>query len=146
MRAFTRAPGGPIDTNRAGRIPALHTPDFAATPATVVSGPDPGEAARRATTIAANARADAAIRSSYCEDRRGLRGGRFSVDGKRLTLRDVLFAGSARVNGTGRFDYARGAYGGTFTVGGTRVQVAWTQATPAATAKVGGAELSLPAL
>ena len=47
IRSFIR---GALDSACAATIPALHTPDYAATPATLVSGPDPGEAARRAAS------------------------------------------------------------------------------------------------
>ena len=125
IRSFTR---GALDTACTARIPALHTPDYrAAAPA----------------AIAANAFADAAIRSFYSEDRRGLRGGRFSVSGARITLRDVVFAPGTRVSGSGTFDYAKGAYAGTFTVGSSTLKVAWTQETPTLT--VDGVVSSVPA-
>ena len=49
------------------------------------------------------------------------------------------------VDGSGTFDYAKGAYSGTFTVDGKTVRVAWTQATPLASATVDGAAVSVPA-
>ncbi len=53
-----------------------------AAPARLVSGPDPGEGARRAATVAAEAFADAIARRLYSSGNRGpgLRGGRFTVD------------------------------------------------------------------
>ena len=53
IRSFLR---GALDSACAASIPALHTPDYpltlaAAAPATLVSGPDPGEPARRAATV-----------------------------------------------------------------------------------------------
>jgi pimeloyl-ACP methyl ester carboxylesterase len=125
IRSFTR---GALDTSCTTSIPPLHTPDFQAT--------DPA-------AIAANAFADAAIRSFYSESRAGLRGGKFSVDGDKITLRDVVFAPGMRVSGSGTFDYARGAYSGTFTVNRASVRLAWSQATP--TLAVDGAVSSIPA-
>jgi pimeloyl-ACP methyl ester carboxylesterase len=103
IRSFTR---GALDTGCTAGIPPIHTPDYQAT--------DPAR-------IAADALADAAIRSFYSESRAGLRGGKFTVDGDKLTLHDVVFAPGTKVNGTGTF--AHGVYQGTFTVNGTPVTV-----------------------
>ncbi len=103
IRSFTR---GALDTSCTASIPPLHTPDFQATDA---------------AAIAANALADAAIRSFYTESRAGLRGGKFSVDGDKITLRDVVFTPGSKVSGTGTFKH--GIYEGTFTVDGATVTV-----------------------
>jgi pimeloyl-ACP methyl ester carboxylesterase len=104
IRSFTR--GGALDTRCTASIPPLHTPDYQATDS---------------ASIAANALADAAIRSFYSESRAGLRGGKFGVDGDKITLHDVVFTPGSRVNGTGTF--AHGVYAGTFTVNGAAVTV-----------------------
>ena len=64
IRAFVRAPGKlqSLDARCAGHIPPVHTPgaypaSFAdVPPATVLSGPDPGEDAQRAVTASRPAR------------------------------------------------------------------------------------------
>jgi hypothetical protein len=103
IRSFTR---GALDTTCTASIPALHTPDFQAT--------DP-------ESIAANALADAAIRSFYSESRAGLRGGKFTISGDKITLRDVVFTPGTKVSGTGSFEH--GVYEGSFTVNGASVRV-----------------------
>jgi pimeloyl-ACP methyl ester carboxylesterase len=103
IRSFTR---GALDTSCTASIPPIHAPDFQATDA---------------VGVAANALADAAIRSFYSESRAGLRGGKFTIKGNKITLRDVVFTPGTKVNGTGT--YANGVYSGTFTVNGTRVTV-----------------------
>jgi pimeloyl-ACP methyl ester carboxylesterase len=103
IRSFTR---GALDTSCTAGIPPIHTPDYGAT------GP---------AAVAANALADAAIRSFYSDDRAGLRGGRFTVKGDRITLRDVVFTPGSRISGTGTFK--NGVYQGSFTVNGTAVTV-----------------------
>jgi hypothetical protein len=150
IRSFIQ---GALDAACAGSIPALHTPDYPATiadavPATLVRGPDPGEAARRAATVAAQAFADATIRRVYSEggaNGPGLRGGRFTAAGERVTLKAVRFAGDAEVSGSGTFKLLTGAADATLTVAGVTVHVTWSQATPAATATISGSVLSLPA-
>ncbi len=150
IRSFLR---GALNSGCAGAIPALHTPDYprtlaAVTPATLVSGPDPGEPARRAAVVAAQAFADATIRQIYSGGAArgpGLRGGTFKAAGEKLTLRGVRFVAGATVDGTGTFHYATGAVDATLTVAGVTVRVRWTQATPLATATIGGAVLTLPA-
>ncbi len=104
IRSFTR--GGALDTRCTASIPPLRTPDYQAT--------DPA-------AIAANALADAATRSFYSESRAGLRGGKFTVSGDKITLHDVVFTPGAKVNGTGTFTH--GVYQGTFTVNGTPITV-----------------------
>src|SRR4051812_7945675 len=73
IREFVRAPRRlqSLDARCAAAIPPLHTPgsyprSMADVPAaTVLSGPDPGEDARRAVTVAANALADTSFRWYY---------------------------------------------------------------------------------
>jgi pimeloyl-ACP methyl ester carboxylesterase len=150
IRSFLR---GALDAGCAGAIPALHTPDYprvlaAAAPATLVSGADPGESARRVATVAAQAFADATIRRVYSEGGErgpGLRGGAFTASGERVTLRDVRFVADATVDGSGTFHAATGAADATLTVAGVTVRVRWTQASPLASATIGDAVLSLPA-
>jgi pimeloyl-ACP methyl ester carboxylesterase len=150
IRSFLR---GAVQSDCAATIPALHTPDYpltlaAAAPATLVSGPDPGEPARRAATVAAQAFADATMRLIYTEGARygaGLRGGRFVASGSELTLERVRFVSDADVSGTGTFKALAGAVDATLTVAGVQVHVTWTQATPTATATIGASVLSLPA-
>jgi pimeloyl-ACP methyl ester carboxylesterase len=96
IRSFTR---GAIDSSCTASIPPIRTPDYQAT--------DPA-------AIAANALADAAIRSFYSESRAGLRGGKFTVKGDKITLRDVVFAPGTKVSGIGTFK--NGIYSGTFVV------------------------------
>ena len=132
-----RALGDPLVPARgpnascAGSIPALHVPDYpltlgAAVPATLVSGPDAGETARRAATVAAQAFADATMRSVYTGGARfgaGLRGGRFVARGEQLTLERVRFVSDQVVSGTGTFKAATGAVDATLTVAGVTVHV-----------------------
>jgi pimeloyl-ACP methyl ester carboxylesterase len=153
IRSFLR---GALDAACAATIPALHTPTgypatlAAATPATVVSGPDPGESARRAATVAAETIADATIRRVYSVGNRGpgLRGGEFTVSGGDVltfTLRGVRFVADARVDGTATWRPGTGEVTGALTVAGVSVGVHWTQATPLATATIGGSILTLTA-
>jgi hypothetical protein len=150
IRSFVR---GALDSVCAASIPALHTPDYpltlsAAAPASVVSGTDPGETARRAATVAAQAFADATIRAVYSGGGRfgaGLRSGRFRLRGERYTLEHVRFVTDATVSGTGTFRASTGAADATLTVAGVTVHVTWTQATTLATARIGDAVLSLAA-
>jgi pimeloyl-ACP methyl ester carboxylesterase len=150
IRSFVR---GALRSDCAAAIPALHTPDYpltvgAAAPATLVSGPDPGETARRAATVAAQAFADATMRLVYTGGGRfgaGLRGGRFVARGERLTLERVRFVTDALVSGTGTFRAATGTVDATLTVAGVEVHLTWTQTTPLATARIGDSTLSLPA-
>ena len=150
IRSFLR---GALNSSCAGSIPALHVPDYpltlgAAVPASLVSGPDPGETARRAATVAAQAFADATMRWIYTGGARfgaGLRGGRFVARGEKLTLERVRFVSDQVVSGTGTFKAATGAVDATLTVAGVTVHVTWTQATPQATARIGDSVLTLPA-
>jgi pimeloyl-ACP methyl ester carboxylesterase len=148
IRSFVR---GALDAACAASIPALHTAAYpstlaAAAPATLVSGPDPGETARRVATVAAQAFADATIRRVYSEGGNrgpGLRGGAFTASGQTIKLRGVRFVRDATVSGTGTF--RAGAADATLTVAGVTVRVYWRQSTPLATATIGDAVLALPA-
>jgi hypothetical protein len=150
IRSFLR---GALNSSCAAAIPALHTPDYpltlgAATPATLVSGPDPGETARHAATIAAQAFADATMRWVYTGGGRfgaGLRGGRFVARDEKLTLERVRFVSDQTVSGSGTYKAATGAVDATLTVAGVTVRVTWTQATAQARATIGDSVLSLPA-
>ena len=163
LRRFLRAPQrlASLDVRCAATIPAIHTPgvyplDLAgAIPARVVAGPDPGDVARRAVTVAAGALADATIRRYYSGADRGpgLRGGTFTARGDevvRLALRGVRFVRDATVDGTGSWDPSTGGVFGTVTVAagnGTRVrvEVEWTQRSRVARARAGASRLTLPA-
>ena len=126
-----------------------------ATPATLVSGPDPGVQSRRAVTVAAGALADAPVRYWFSGAARGpgLRGGSFTAKGYpfvRLRLRSVRFAGDAPVSGTGSWRLSDGATRGTLAVrlpsgGVVHVKLSWTQRSLLARARVGSSILSLPA-
>src|SRR4029079_1418379 len=72
IRSFTR---GAIDSSCTASIPPIHTPDYQTT--------DP-------TSIAANALADAAIRSFYSESRAGLRGGRVPVKREQIHIEALV--------------------------------------------------------
>jgi len=163
IRAFVRAPGrlATLDTGCADRIPHVHTAGeyprrlAGATPATLVSGPDPGLEQRRAVTVAAGALADAPIRLWFSGAARGsgLRGGRFTAKGypfTRLRLRRVLFVGDAAVDGTGSWRASDGRTRGTLAVelpndDVVRVRLSWSQRSRFAQARVGTARLTLPA-
>src|SRR3954468_18696843 len=87
IRSFVGTPRrlADLDTSCADAIPPIHTPgSYPATldeapAAQLTAGPDPGERARRATTVASGALADAAMRYFYSYAHRGpgLRGGSF---------------------------------------------------------------------
>ncbi len=153
IRAFVRAPEAAPNTTCIDAVPPLHKPHgYPATladvpPALHVSGPDPGEDARRAVTVAAEAFADAVIRSHYSGGARGpgLRGGRFTVSGERFTLSGVRFVSDATVSGSGTYRASTGAVDATLEVGDVTVRVRWTQATPLATATIGASVLALGA-
>jgi hypothetical protein len=163
LRRFLRAPQqlASLDVRCAAAIPTIHTPGAypldlaAAAPARVVAGPDPGEATRRAVTVAAGALADATIRRYYSGADRGpgLRGGSFTAKGEssvRFVLRGVRFVGDATVDGTGSWDPATGGVFGMLRVaaaGGApvEVEVEWTQRSRIARARVGASGLTLPA-
>jgi pimeloyl-ACP methyl ester carboxylesterase len=158
IRAFVSAPQqlASLDASCADATPPLHTAGAYpqtladATPATLVSGPDPGLTARRAATIAAGALADATIRRYYSGGKvgPGLRGGRFTATGDqlvRLRLIGVAFTEDTLVSGPATWRPATGEVNGTLTVAGVKVGLHWTQASAAATATVGGAVLTLPA-
>jgi hypothetical protein len=162
IRSFVRAPErlATLDTACAARIPPVHTATYPrrladALPATLVSGRDPGLAVRRAVTVAAGALADAPVRWWWSEESHGsgLRGGTFTAHGYplvRLKLKRARFAADAPVSGRGSWRFGDGRVRGKLTValpGGetARIELAWTQRTPLARARVGGAVLSAPA-
>jgi pimeloyl-ACP methyl ester carboxylesterase len=142
---------GALDDTCAAAIPALHTAAYPRTvaqaaPATLVSGPDPGQGVRQAATVAAQAFADATIRLFYLDTHGpGLRGGRYTSSGSKLTLHAVRYTQDAPVSGTATWRASTGELTGTGRIAGQTIRLHWTQATPLATATVGGATLSLPA-
>jgi pimeloyl-ACP methyl ester carboxylesterase len=147
IRSFLR---GNLQGVCANVIPRVHTPSGypltlgQATPATLVSGPDPGERTRRLATVAAEAFADAVARWIYSSGKRGpgLRGGSFTVDDNlKFTLRGVRFVSDAPVRGTGTWNPATGAAEATL----EGITVRWRQSTPLATATIGESVLSLAA-
>jgi pimeloyl-ACP methyl ester carboxylesterase len=144
IRSFLR---GRTDDACAATIPALGVPDFTPEPATVVSGSDPGEAARRAAAIGVQAFADAVFRRHYSGVDRGpgLRGGTFTARGDTFTLRDVRFTADVAVNGTGRWDASTGGARVELTVGTVKLTAVWSQAAPLAAIDLGGTLLSTPA-
>ena len=149
IRSFVRRA---LDDTCAATIPALHVPSYPATlaaaaPATLISGADPGVNARRAATVAAQAFADAVFRRYYSgvDAGPGLRGGTFTAKDDTFTLRGIRFVADAGVDGTGTWLASSGAATATLTVAGVTVDVSWTQRTPLATARIGGALMTLPA-
>jgi pimeloyl-ACP methyl ester carboxylesterase len=153
IRAFVRAPDVAPDASCIDAVPPLHKPHgypetmAEVPPALQVAGPDPGEDARRAATVAAEAFADAVIRSHYSEGARGpgLRGGRFTVSGERFTLSGIRFVSDATVSGSGTYRASTGAVDATLSVDDVTVRVRWTQASPLATATIGASVLALGA-
>jgi pimeloyl-ACP methyl ester carboxylesterase len=149
-----------MNVSCAAKIPPIHTPGeypdtLAASPrATVVSGPDPGDTARRAAWVAAQTAADAAIRYYYVYvDGPGLRGGGFKVaslksGAYRFTLHDDRFVADAASDGTFTWNPANNAIRGTVTVraasGGYRVGLSWTQRDTYARLTLRGVTLKLP--
>jgi hypothetical protein len=144
IRSFLR---GATDRACTAATPALHTPDYAPAPATLVSGPDPGEEARRFAAIGVQAFADAVFRRYYSGIDRGpgLRGGTFTARGDTYTLRDFRFTPDVTVSGTGRADASSGGARVDLRVGTVRLTAGWTQLTPQATVRIGDAVLSTPA-
>ena len=144
IRSFLR---GTLDSTCAAAIPALHTPSYAPAPATLVSGPDPGEAARRPPRSACRPSRTPSFRRYYSGVDRGpgLRGGTFTAKGDEYTLRDIRFTPDVTVSGTGRWDASTGGARVDLTVGGVRLTAEWNQRTPQATVRVGDAVLSTPA-
>jgi pimeloyl-ACP methyl ester carboxylesterase len=155
IRAFVRTPGAP-DTACLATVPPLRAPHAyprtlaEAAPATLVSGPDPGEAARRAATVAAETVADAIIRRHYSGADRGpgLRGGTFTAedDGPvtQFELRGARFVADAPVNGGASFIAETGLVSGSATVAGVSVRFDWLQANPRANVTIGESVLSVP--
>jgi hypothetical protein len=144
IRSFLR---GKTDSACTATIPALHTPDYAPAPATLVSGPDPGETARRAATIGVQAFADAVFRRYYSGVDRGpgLRGGRFTVERNFYTLKDVRFTSDVSVTGVGTWDASTGGATVDLVIGDVQMTAEWTQLTPLATIRIGDAVLSTSA-
>jgi pimeloyl-ACP methyl ester carboxylesterase len=165
IRDFVRTPGrlADLDTSCADAIPPIHTPGAyprtldEAPAAQLTAGPDPGERARRAATVAAGALADAAMRYFYSYAHRGpgLRGGSFisspdSTDVAAFRFQGVRYVSDATVDGTGSWRMTgSGHFHGALVVRQpsappVRVTVDWDETT-AARAKVAGATLTLPA-
>jgi pimeloyl-ACP methyl ester carboxylesterase len=149
IRSFLR---GRLDAGCAPGIPPIHTADYPlrlsqATPAELVSGPDPGVTVRRAVTVAVDTAVDATIRLFYSGARRGpgLRGGHFIRHGQTIAFSGVRFTQDAPVNGTVHWNPTTGALAGTVHISGAGVDIEWSQSAPRATAVVRGAGLSLPA-
>jgi pimeloyl-ACP methyl ester carboxylesterase len=158
IRAFVRRPGSldTLDASCADRIPAVHTagsyPALLANvaPAALLDGPDPGEDARRAATVAAGALGDALIRHFYSGVGHGpgLRGGSFKAHGDPTVfkLKAIRFVRDVAVTGTGRWNSVTGAVHGSFRVGTTSVKVSWNQDGAVATASFpNGSRATLPA-
>jgi hypothetical protein len=165
IRSFVGAPQRlpQLDARCAAAIPPEHTPGaypqaLANAPeALVLSGPDPGEQAKRAVTVAAGALADASIRFYYSGARSGagLRGGNFTASpnsgGARFQLRGVRFVSDATVDGTGTWQTgSNGRFHGDLVVSQpgaapVHVTVDWNQRVSTALATIGGTSLTLPA-
>jgi pimeloyl-ACP methyl ester carboxylesterase len=168
VRAFLRAPQSlaRLDARCADSIPPVHTPGsyprmLADAPAAVVlTGPDPGDRAKRAVTVAAGALADASIRFFYVNGENdrgpGLRGGAFTVKpGKPgvadFSLHGVRFVSDARVDGNGTWRTGGdGRFHGELVVkpvgeAPVHLTVDWNQRASTALATVGGATVTLPA-
>src|SRR3954469_639226 len=166
VRRFLTAPArlAQLDASCADSIPPVHTPGAyprtlaEASPAVVLTGPDPGERAKRAVTVAAGALADASIRFFYAEggsDRGpGLRGGTFTVrPGKpgvaEFSFRGVRFVSDATVGGSGTSRTGGdGRFHGDLVVEQpgeppVHVTVDWNEPARTALATVGGATLTL---
>jgi hypothetical protein len=124
----------------------------------VLTGPDPGERAKRAVTVAAGALADASIRFYYAGTNRGpgLRGGSFTTAPGKAGAADFKFQGvrfvsDATVDGAGTWqDSGAGRFHGELDVKQpgappVHVTVDWNQRVSTALATVGGATLTLPA-
>ncbi|MDA0183716.1 alpha/beta hydrolase [Solirubrobacter phytolaccae] len=154
IRSFV---GGRLKDSCAAGIPRPHTAGaypltFAdAAPATLFSGPDPGEPARRAATVAAEAFGDVIARWLYSAGNRGpgLRGGHFTAteqDGDTaFRLINVRFVADAPVNGTGTYDPVTSGVDATLHVAGVTARVRWRQSEPLASVQVGDSVLRLPA-
>jgi pimeloyl-ACP methyl ester carboxylesterase len=166
IRSFVSAPRrlAQLDTRCGGAIPPLHTPGaypraLADAPeALVLTGPDPGERAKRAVTVAAGALGDASIRFFYAGTERspGLRGGSFTAAPGKPGVADfqfhaVRFVSDATVDGNGTWQTGgKGRFHGELVVRQpgepvVRVTVDWNQRVSTALATVGGATLVLPA-
>ena len=154
IRSFLRSA---LNDGCAALIPAVHTASAypltlaAAAPATLVSGPDPGDAVRRAATVAVDAFGDAVARRLYSFGNRGpgLRGGHFTASeseaGVTFRLINTRFVADEPANGDGIWSPATGAVDATVHVAGVRAHVTYSQVTPLATVTVGDSVLSTPA-
>jgi pimeloyl-ACP methyl ester carboxylesterase len=165
IRSFVQAPArlNQLDARCAAAIPPLHTPgafplQLADAPAALVlTGPDPGEDAKRAVTVAAGALADASIRWYYSSATRGpgLRGGSFDArlasDGVHFTLKGVRYTSDSTVSGTGTWHtLGSSRFHGNLVVHppsgpAIPVTVDWNGRVSTALATVGGATVTLPA-
>jgi hypothetical protein len=165
IREFVSAPDRlkSLDARCAPSIPAVHTPgayplSIEGIPAaTVLSGTDPGEDARKSVALAAQALADVSFRWYYSSAHNGpgLRGGSFraapATEGVRFTLNGIRFVSDATVDGTGTWQIgAPGRYHGELVVhrpghADVAVQIDWDQKHRTALATVGDAALVLPA-
>jgi pimeloyl-ACP methyl ester carboxylesterase len=160
---FTARPGRlqRMNVACAAKIPPIHTPGeypeaLASAPrATVVSGPDLRNTARRAAWVAAQTAADAAIRYYYVYvNGAGLRGGGFTVaslasGAYRFTLHGDRFVADAASDGTFTWNPSNNAIRGTIAVHAAgrryRVAISWTEPRTYARATLNGAALKLPA-
>jgi hypothetical protein len=165
IRSFVRAPARlkQLDARCAAAIPPVHTPGayplkLADAPeALVLTGPDPGDDAKRAVTVAAGALADASIRWYYSSATHGpgLRGGGFDArlasDGVHFKLNGVRFTTDATVSGTGIWHtLGSSRFHGDLVVhpaAGPAIQVTvdWNGRVSTALATVDGATVTLPA-
>jgi pimeloyl-ACP methyl ester carboxylesterase len=165
IREFVSAPRRlqSLDARCAPSIPAVHTPGAyplsvdGMPAATVLSGTDPGEDARRSVALAAQALADVSFRWYYSSAQTGpgLRGGSFRAapasEGVRFTLNGIRFVSDATVDGTGTWQIGSpGRYHGELVVhrpghADVAVRIDWDQKHRTALATVGDAALVLPA-
>lgn len=148
---------GALADGCAARIPAVPTARAypltlaAAAPATLVSGPDPGDTAKRAATVAVEAFGDAIGRRLYSSGNRGpgLRGGHFTVGEQgaaaMFRLINVRFVTDELVNGRGTWNPPTGAVDATLHVAGSSINATWRQSEPLATVMIGDSVLSVPA-
>jgi len=151
---FTAAPSKlqTMSVSCAAKIPPIQTPGeyprtLASAPAaTVVSG-RVGLTARRAAWVATQTAGDAVITDDYSAVAHGpgLRGGGFTVTGRRFALHADRFVSNAAASGTFTYDARTGGIAGTITVAGYRVHIAYTQRSTDALATIGRATLKLPA-
>ena len=135
-------PARPLDGACGATIPRVHTPSgypltlAEAAPATLVSGPDPGETARRTATVAAEAVGDAITRRIYSAGNRGpgLRGGEFTV-GARGTALSSGSPASASSATSALVGNASGTPPRASSTTMNGISLSWSQAAPLATAR-----------